>query len=95
MDSVILGLFGGIGGLTRATIGMLKALRRGESFIPLYYLLTGLIAWILGVFSATIFGGTWQVALLAGYAGTDLIEGAIKAIKKTNTLFSKTSKTRS
>jgi len=90
MDSIMLGLFGGIGGLTRATIGMLKALRRGESFIPLYYFLTGLIAWILGVFSGSIFGGSWQIALLAGYAGTDMIEGAIKALKKTNTLFNKT-----
>lgn len=86
----LMGLYGGIGGLTRATVGMLKALRRGEPFIPLYYLLTGLIAWILGVFSGSIFGSDWRVALLAGYAGTDLIESAIKAIKKTNRLFSKT-----
>ena len=84
---IIIGLYGGIGGLTRATIGLLKSLRRGESFKPTYYFLTAIIAWILGLFSGIIFGYDYRIALLAGYAGTDLIEGAVKAIKKTNRLF--------
>lgn len=87
MDTIIAGFYGGTGGLVRATIGMLKALRRGEDFKPTYFFLTAIIAWILGVFSGIIFGIDYRIALLAGYAGTDLIEGAIKAIKKTNKLF--------
>ena len=82
-----MGLYGGAGGLVRATVGMIKALRRGEEFKPLYYFLTAAIAWILGVFSGIVFGYDFRISLLAGYAGTDLIEGAVKAIQKTNRLF--------
>lgn len=85
--SIIMGFYGGIGGLVRATIGMLKALRRGEQFRPMYYFITMIIAWILGIFTGVIFGYDYRISLLAGYAGTDFIEGAIKMIKKTNKWF--------
>jgi hypothetical protein len=80
-------LCGGAGGLIRAIVGTLKAIRRGDEFRLGYFFLTLVIAGILGVFSGLIFGKDFRIALLAGYAGTDLIEGAVKAIKKTNRLF--------
>ena len=76
------GLWGGIGGLLRATIGVLKAIKRGEKFIPSYYITTTLIAWLLGIIAGFSFTNDSKIAILIGYAGTDIIEGIIKTIKR-------------
>jgi len=80
MDAVILaGLLGGVGGLTRGVVGLLKALSLKRRILWGYYAVTVLIAIIIGVFVGIIFNFDFRLSLLAGYAGTDIIEGIYKS----------------
>lgn len=79
------GLLGGIGGLTRGVVGLLKALSLRRRIIWEYYAITVLIAVIIGVFVGIVFDFDPRLSLLAGYAGTDILEGVYKsfAVQKT------------
>ena len=80
MDILLLaGILGGIGGLTRGIVGLLKALSLRRKILWSYYLITLLIAVIIGVFVGIIFDFDPRLSLLAGYAGTDIIEGIYKS----------------
>lgn len=80
MDVLVLsGLLGGIGGLTRGVVGLLKALSLRRKIIWFYYLITLLIAIIIGVFTGIIFNFDPRLSLLSGYAGTDILEGIYKS----------------
>lgn len=76
---VYAGLLGGIGGLTRGFVGLLKALSLRRQVIWLYYCITVLIAVVIGVFVGIIFNFDPRLSLLAGYAGTDILEGIYKS----------------
>jgi len=78
---VYAGLLGGIGGLTRGLVGLLKALSLRRRILWGYYLITVLIALIIGVFIGIIFNFDPRLSLLAGYAGTDILEGIYKSFK--------------
>jgi len=78
---VIAGLLGGIGGLTRGVVGLLKALSLRRRIIWTYYLITVLVAIIIGIFVGIIFDFDPRLSLLAGYAGTDILEGLYKSFK--------------
>ena len=80
MDGIVLaGLLGGIGGLTRGVIGLLKALSLKRRILWLYYAITVAIAVIIGIFTGIIFDFDPRLSLLAGYAGTDILEGIYKS----------------
>jgi len=80
MDTIVLaGLLGGIGGLTRGFVGLLKALSLRRKILWGYYAITVLIAIVIGVFVGIIFNFDVRVSLLAGYAGTDILEGIYKS----------------
>ncbi len=82
MEAIILaGLLGGIGGLTRGVVGLLKALSLRRKILWGYYAITVLIALIIGVFIGIIFDFDPRLSLLAGYAGTDILEGIYKSFK--------------
>ncbi len=82
MEPIILaGLLGGIGGLTRGVVGLLKALSLRRRILWGYYAITVLIALIIGVFIGIIFDFDPRLSLLAGYAGTDILEGIYKSFK--------------
>jgi len=72
-------LLGGIGGLTRAFIGLLKALSLRRRILWGYYIITVAIALIIGIFTGIIFNFDYRLSLLAGYAGTDILEGIYKS----------------
>lgn len=72
-------LLGGIGGLTRGFIGLLKALSLNRRIIWSYYAITVVIAIVIGVFTGVVFNFDLRLALLAGYAGTDILEGIYKS----------------
>ena len=74
-------LLGGIGGLTRGFIGLLKALSLKRRILWGYYIITVLIATVIGVFTGLIFNFDYRLSLLAGYAGTDILEGIYKSFQ--------------
>jgi len=77
--TVLAGLLGGIGGLTRGVVGLLKALSLRRKIIWSYYVITVVIAAIIGVFVGIIFNFDPRLSLLTGYAGTDILEGIYKS----------------
>ena len=80
-ELILAGLLGAIGGLTRATIGLLKALAVKRKIIWPYWGLTVVIAVIIGIFTGMVFNMDVRISLLAGYAGTDILEGIYKSFK--------------
>jgi len=78
---VFAGLLGGVGGLTRGIVGLLKALSLRRRVLWNYYAITIGIAIIIGVFVGIIFDFDPRLSLLAGYAGTDILEGIYKSFK--------------
>ncbi len=87
VDEIILlpGILGGIGGLTRGFVGLLKALSLRRKILWGYYAVTVLVAIVIGIFTGIIFNFDYRLSLLAGYAGTDILEGIYKsfAVSKT------------
>ncbi|MFC1710742.1 hypothetical protein ACFLZJ_01115 [Nanoarchaeota archaeon] len=62
-------------------MGLLKALSIRRKILWGYYVITVLIAIIIGVFIGIIFDFDPRLSLLAGYAGTDILEGIYKSFK--------------
>jgi hypothetical protein len=82
MNSIILpGILGMVGGLTRGIVGLLKAMSLRRRIIWQYWIITAFIAMVIGVFVGLIFNFDYRLALLAGYAGTDILEGIYKSFK--------------
>ncbi len=79
--TVIFGLIGGLGGLLRACIGARKAHIQKRKFVLNYFLMTVAGAVIIGAIIGSVIGINKAVALIAGYAGTDLLEGLAKSFK--------------
>ena len=72
-------IFGLLGGLTRGVVGLLKALSLRRRILWMYWIITALIACIIGLFTGIIFSYDYRLSLLAGYAGTDILEGIYKS----------------
>ncbi len=82
LDSFFLpAVLGGVGGLTRGFIGLLKALSLRRRILWGYYTITLVISLVIGVFVGLIFNFDYRLSLLAGYAGTDILEGIYKSFK--------------
>jgi len=77
--TLIAGFLGGMGGLTRGVVGLLKALSLKRRIMWNYYFITVLVAIIIGTFIGMIFDFDPRLSLLAGYAGTDILEGIYKS----------------
>ena len=80
IESLILpAVLGGIGGLTRGFIGLLKALSLRRKILWGYYAITVVVPAIIGIFVGIVFNVDYRLSLLAGYAGTDILEGIYKS----------------
>jgi len=80
LDAILLSaILGGVGGLTRGVVGLLKALSLRRKIIWAYYFLTVAVALIIGIFTGIIFNFDSRLSLLSGYAGTDILEGIYKS----------------
>lgn len=80
MDSILLAaILGGVGGLTRGFVGLLKALSLRRKILWDYYSITVIIAIVVGIFVGIIFDFDPRLSLLSGYAGTDILEGIYKS----------------
>ncbi|MCR4284662.1 MAG: hypothetical protein NUV97_01295 [archaeon] len=80
-EFVLPAVLGGIGGLTRGIVGLLKALSLRRKILWGYYGITVLVAAIIGVFVGLVFNFDYRLSLLAGYAGTDILEGIYKSFQ--------------
>lgn len=78
---VVFALIGALGGLLRAAVGVRKAFLQKRKFVLKYFLITVIGAGIIGAILGSIIGINKAVALFAGYAGTDLLEGLAKSFK--------------
>ena len=80
METLLLAsILGGVGGLTRGLVGLMKAMSLRRKILWNYYFVTVFIAIVLGVFTGIIFSFDYRLSLLAGYAGTDILEGIYKS----------------
>ena len=77
---------GFLGGVIRGLVGFVKnkTIEKADHFKPSYFVVTILIAGIVGAAAGALADTEWQVSFLAGYAGTDFIENLykIKFLKK-------------
>ncbi len=76
------GLLGGVGGLARSMVGLSKALAQGKKVRWGYWGSTVILAVLIGVFAGIVFDFDYKANLLAGYAGSDILEGAYKSVRK-------------
>lgn len=79
--TVTAALFGALGGAARAIIGLCKALAQKRRLIWSYWLLTVITGTIIGATTGSILSFDLRFATLAGYAGSDLLEGIYKTFK--------------
>jgi fluoride ion exporter CrcB/FEX len=82
MQTIILpGVLGMAGGLTRGVVGLLKAMSLRRKILWGYWVISAVVAMIIGTFVGLIFNFDYRLSLLAGYAGTDIIESIYKSFK--------------
>lgn len=74
-------ILGGAGGLLRALVGLGKSIAAKRRIRWPYFVVTVLIAVVIGLVLGTITSVSKPIAFLAGYGGTDVLEGLGKMIK--------------
>lgn len=81
-DPLIVGaVLGGGGGLLRALVGLGKSISAGRRIRWGYFLITVIIAVVIGLVLGMLVSVSKPIAFLAGYGGTDVLEGVGKVIK--------------
>lgn len=76
--SALLGLLGGV---IRGTIGLFKAMAVKRKIYWPYWIMTAIISGLIGVLTGIVFSFDPRLSILAGYAGTDILEGIYKSFK--------------
>lgn len=78
MFSIILG--GLIGGALRGIIGISKSLilKKEEQINYGWFFVSVAVAMAIGIIAVSFMGGGFEIALLSGYAGSDLLESLVK-----------------
>ena len=75
--------FGGIGGLTRSIIGIFKARARGDKIKIGFIIRTLRLSAVSGVFMGAIFSFNPLLSFIAGYVGSDILEGVYNSFRRT------------
>jgi len=78
-------LFGILGGFVRALVGIAKYFEKNKNNRKLrfgYFAFTLFVAAIVGGLAGALANHDWRLAVIAGYAGTDFLEGLYKIKKK-------------
>ena len=71
---------GAVGGAVRGLVGMAKHVYQNKETLNIWkFLFSLIVAIIAGAVAAVLTEGDWRVALLAGFAGSDLIESMYKS----------------
>ena len=83
MNIIYLALFGLFGGIIRAIVGLFKnkVFSGKQKFNNGKFWFTMIASALIGAFCALLTVEDYRIVLLAGYAGTDLIQGLYKMIK--------------
>lgn len=78
MIGIILG--GVVGGSLRGVLGIAKSLvtKQEEKINYSWLFVTIAVAVAIGIIAASLMEGDFRISLLAGYAGSDLLEGLFK-----------------
>jgi|SRR3990172_12587874 len=74
-------LSGGIGGLIRSLVGISKAYTtnpRTFIFDWKYFAFSLFVSVLTGMMAGVVLNSDWRMSLLAGYAGSDFLEGLYK-----------------
>jgi len=74
-------ILGGAGGLLRSIVGLGKAIAAKRRIRWPYFLITVIIAVLIGLVLGILTSVSKPIAFLAGYSGTDVLEGLGKIIK--------------
>ena len=84
MELLFNALFGLLGGMTRALIGLLKHYRvdKKAKFKLNYMVLSIIISGFVGMFVSLIVTSNYSLSLVSGYVGIDIIESILKIYKK-------------
>ena len=84
MNIIYLIIFGMFGGLVRNLVGLLKnkVFAGKQKFNSIKFWTPMIISALIGAFCALLTIEDYRLVLLAGYAGTDLIQGLYKMTKK-------------
>lgn len=84
MELYLLIIFGIFGGLIRSLVGLFKhkVFTGKEKFKTGKFAFTLIASGLIGLFCALLLIDDYRIALLAGYAGTDLIQGLYKLTRK-------------
>lgn len=78
-EAAALGLLGGI---ARACVGLLKAMRNDVHIVWSYTTVTIIASGIIGAAAGMVFDSDIKISIIAGYIGTDLLENTYKIIFK-------------
>jgi len=83
-ELIIAGIFGLLGGLARAAVGLLKhqSFRKKEKFSSARLVLTLILSGLIGMVAAFIASGYYVLPLIAGYAGGDFLESIYRSAVK-------------
>lgn len=83
MNALLLIAFGLFGGIVRSIVGLFKhkVFSGKERFNNIKFWFTIILSGFIGVFCALLTVSDFRIILLAGYAGTDLIQGVYKIAK--------------
>lgn len=80
MSLINFALLGSLGGLIRASVGLRKAILRRRKFNAVYFFSTIALAAVIGMTLGLAVGTSYILALAAGYAGSDFLEGLAKGL---------------
>jgi hypothetical protein len=83
MNTLMLIAFGLFGGIIRSIVGLLKhrVFTGKEKFNNRKFWFTIILSGLIGAFCALLLVDDYRIILLAGYAGTDLIQGIYRIAK--------------
>jgi hypothetical protein len=81
-DGILTGaILGGAGGLLRALVGLGKSISAKRRIHWSYFFITVAIAVVIGTVLGALVSVSKPIAFLAGYGGTDVLEGLGKIVK--------------
>ena len=81
--TIIAAMLGCLGGLTKSIIGIFKAKARGDKIKFGLVFRTMRLSSISGTFIGAIFSFNPIISFIAGYVGSDILEGVYASLKRT------------